>query len=58
MKNLAQENAKRTSNVIFFVYHTEETDHYKNCVLKFGIDGAEVVKGTGLLSSYRTCKFL
>ena len=21
----------------FFVYHTEETDHYKNCVLKFGI---------------------
>ena len=42
----------------FFVYLTEETDHYKNCVLKFGIEGAEVVEGKGLLSSYRTCKFL
>ena len=45
----------------FFVYLTEETDFYKNCVLKFGIDGAEVIEGPGqkgLLSSYRTCKFL
>ena len=45
----------------FFVYLTEETDYYKNCVLKFGIDGAEVIDGPGqkgLLSSYRTCKFL
>ena len=45
-------------NCEFFVYLTEETDHYKNCVLKFGIEGAEVVEGRGLLSSYRTCKFL
>ena len=44
----------------FFVYLTEETPHPKNCVLKFGIDQAEVVEGPGqkgLLSSYRTCRF-
>ena len=42
----------------FFVYLTEETDYYKNCVLKFGIlDGAELIDGPGLLSSYRTCRF-
>ena len=45
-------------NCDFFVYLTEETDYYKNCVLKFGIlDGAEVIEGPGLLSSYRTCRF-
>ena len=47
-------------NCEFFVYLTENfrTSHIrKGCVLKFGIDGAELVKGQGLLSSYRTCKF-
>ena len=44
----------------FFVYFTEDTSYPKNCVLKFGIDQAEVVEGPGqkgFLSSYRTCRF-
>ena len=54
MKSIGEKDV----NCDFFVYLTEETDWYKNCVLKFGIlDGAEVIEGPGLLSSYRTCRF-
>ena len=47
-------------NCEFFVYLTENfrASHIrKGCVLKFGIDGAELIEQPGSLSSYRTCKF-
>ena len=56
MKSIGEKDV----NCEFFVYLTEDfplSHHRKGCVLKFGIDGAELVKGPGLLSSYRTCKF-
>ena len=47
-------------NCEFFVYLTENfrASHIrKGCVLKFGIDGAELIEQPGSLASYRTCKF-